>query len=94
MPIVGAAVLHEFGVAHGDVSRQLNTWLTLVRQAHWRSLLDVRLIYPQADYVKPHTVFNIKGNMYRLITIIDYGEQKISVVRCLTHADYDREGWK
>ncbi len=56
--------------------------------------MEVRLVYPQADYVKPYTVFNIKGNTYRLITMINYEHRLISIERCVTHAEYSKGDWK
>ena len=40
------------------------------------------------------TVFNIKGNKYRLILDIDYTEQVAYFKYFLTHAQYDLEKWK
>jgi mRNA interferase HigB len=39
-------------------------------------------------------VFNIKGNAYRLIAEIFYESQVLLVRDVLTHAEYDRGGWK
>jgi mRNA interferase HigB len=40
------------------------------------------------------TVFNIKGNSYRLIAAINYKSQTIFLKSVLTHAEYDKEDWK
>ena len=40
------------------------------------------------------TVFNLKGNKYRLILDIDYSEQVAYFKYFLTHAQYDKEQWK
>ena len=40
------------------------------------------------------TIFNIKGNKYRLIVSIDYEAQLIYYKYFLTHAEYDRDNWK
>lgn len=60
----------------------------------WSSLVHVRESWPSADAVGNLTVFNIGGNRYRLITCIDYRYRKIFIRAILTHAEYDREGWK
>lgn len=39
-------------------------------------------------------MFNIGGNKYRLIAAIHYNRGKIYVRNVLTHAVYDRGGWK
>jgi mRNA-degrading endonuclease HigB of HigAB toxin-antitoxin module len=39
-------------------------------------------------------IFNIAGNKYRLIAKIYYQQQTVLIRFVLTHAEYDREGWK
>jgi len=56
--------------------------------------MDVRQVYPQADAVGELTVFNIKGNAYRLIVKIEYRWEQIYIRRVLTHAEYDKGDWK
>lgn len=46
----------------------------------------MRKIFPSADLVGNFTVFNIKGNHYRLITRIDYESQLLFIRAVLTHA--------
>ncbi len=55
---------------------------------------EVRRTYPHADAVKQYTVFNIKGNDYRLISKIEYRLGLIFVKEVLTHAEYDKGNWK
>jgi mRNA interferase HigB len=69
-------------------------WHKVASQAEWQNLVDVRKVYPAADFVEPYTVFNIKGGAYRLIVKIEYRWQMIFVKNLLTHAEYEREGWK
>jgi mRNA interferase HigB len=66
----------------------------MAKKAQWRSLAEVRQTYPHADLVGRYTVFNIKGNHYRLIAEINYRFQQILIRAILTHADYDRDKWK
>jgi mRNA interferase HigB len=40
------------------------------------------------------TVFNIKGNSYRLITEINYRYGRLYIRYVLTHAEYDKGAWK
>jgi mRNA interferase HigB len=73
---------------------QLNDWNDVVKGAEWQSLIDVQTIYRDAEAVGNFTVFNIKGNKYRLIVSIDYQAQLIYYKYFLTHAQYDKENWK
>ena len=56
--------------------------------------MEVQSDYPSAESVGSFTVFNIKGNHYRLIVSIDYLAQTIYIKYVLTHAEYDKEQWK
>lgn len=58
------------------------------------NLLEVQAIYPKAEAVGNFTVFNIKGNNYRLIADIVYETQRIYIKYVLTHAEYDKDKWK
>jgi hypothetical protein len=40
------------------------------------------------------TVFNVKGNEYRLLTYVDYSAQFVQFLELITHAEYDKELWK
>ncbi len=55
---------------------------------------ELRETFASADYVDGLTVFNIGGNKYRLIASIHYNRRKVYIRNVLTHAEYDREGWK
>jgi mRNA interferase HigB len=59
----------------------------------------VRRTFPRADLVtvsseRTVVIFNIGGNKYRLITAIPSNTRKVFVLRFLTHAEYDSQGWK
>jgi len=76
-------------------------WFKIAKKATWTCLQDVRKVYPHADAVTVScsngnltaTVFNVKGNKYRLITLIRY-PTVVYVKDVLTHADYDRYDWE
>ena len=72
----------------------IREWYKVAKHATWASLVDVRQVYPHADFVDPFTVFKIKGNAYRLVTKIEYRWQMIFVKQLLTHAEYDKGDWK
>ncbi|HSE86741.1 MAG TPA: type II toxin-antitoxin system HigB family toxin [Candidatus Binatia bacterium] len=59
-----------------------------------QTLVELKKTFGSADQVKPHMVFNISGNKYRLIAIVDYALQSVSIERVLTHAEYDEGRWR
>lgn len=92
--VVSRKALRDFAAAHADAGQALDDWFHVARRATWWSLEDVRRMYPQADFVGGLTVFNVKGNRYRLITRINYRLQRVYIRAVLTHAEYDRGDWK
>ncbi|MGA8099931.1 MAG: type II toxin-antitoxin system HigB family toxin [Candidatus Cybelea sp.] len=79
---------------HADVANALAMWRAVVAAAGWTNFAQLKADFPSADYVSPFTVFNVKGNKYRLITLVDYTECIIVVGDVLTHAIYSKGKWK
>lgn len=77
----------------------LRVWAATVANSRWRSLDELRAAYPSADGVRLAsgtvvTIFNVKGNAYRLLTWIDYDAAVVEALDVMTHADYDKGLWK
>ena len=79
MRVISKKRLREFWEKHPDSQAPLEEWYKLTRKAAWPNLAEVRATFRHADPVGTCTVFNIKGNDYRLITKIDYGYQKVFI---------------
>ncbi|MBI2807882.1 MAG: type II toxin-antitoxin system HigB family toxin [Planctomycetes bacterium] len=99
MRVITRKRLREFAERYPDAAEPLGKWESVVREAGWTSLQDVRRVFPHADAAivaseNTVTVFNIGGNKYRLITAIHYNTQRIFVLRLLTHAAYSKDLWK
>lgn len=92
--IITRKKLLEFALSHPNAYTPLDNWYRIANAAKWSNLLEVRQIYPSADPVANFTVFNIKGNDYRLIVDIVYYTQRIYIKYVLTHAEYDKGNWK
>jgi len=86
--------LKEFASTHKTAESSLESWYRVARKARWRNIADVKAVYAHADAFGRCAGFNISGNKYRLIVKIEYKLQTILIKRVLTHAEYDREGWK
>lgn len=91
MHVISPKKLKEFWSKHPDAETPLRVWLSITKRAKWQNLADTRKDFPHADLVGVCTVFNIKGNDYRLITKIYYENQKVLVRFVLTHRDYDKD---
>ncbi|PSB15358.1 type II toxin-antitoxin system HigB family toxin [Phormidesmis priestleyi ULC007] len=94
MHVISYRCLRDYGERHADCNEALDNWFRIASKADWSNLVEVQAVFPQAEAVGNFTVFNIKGNKYRLIVSIDYEGQLIYIKYILTHAEYDKEKWK
>lgn len=94
MHVITRSALTRFWETHPNAEPALRTWYKLTAQAQWSTFVEVRQTFPSADLVGKFTVFNIGGNNYRLIALVDFTYQKVFVRYVLTHAEYDKETWK
>ena len=86
--------IQEFSSLHKDAEVSLRAWYTTAKHSKWQNLAEVKQTYPSADLVGRYTVFNIRGNKYRLIARIVYRSQTIFIVTVLAHEEYDLGKWK
>jgi mRNA interferase HigB len=91
--------LRDWGRRHPDARSSLAAWYEVARKANWDSIDAVRRDFPTADGVvvksrKVVTVFNIRGNSYRMITAVHYNRKRLYVLRFLTHGDHSKNQWK
>jgi mRNA interferase HigB len=75
-------------------STQLKDWYLVMKHGKYQNLAELRQTYPHADQVGRATVFNIKGNHYRLISSIHYNSQTVFILEVLTHEEYNTNAWK
>jgi mRNA interferase HigB len=99
MTLIGQDVLTGAGKRNKPLRTWLANWSAVVMNAEWHSIRDVRNMYASADGVSAEsgmivTVFNVKGNRWRLLTWIDYDAQVVEALDVLTHAEYDKDFWK
>lgn len=94
MRVISKRILREFWEKHSQAKSGLILWYQRISDSELETFIDVRNLFSSADLVGNFTVFNIKGNNYRLITYIDYEYQLLFVRAVLTHAEYDQENWK
>lgn len=94
MRIIAKSRLMALATAYGDCTRQVWNWYSIAAKANWHNLSEVRQTFRHADLVGDKTVFNIKGNDYRLIVYIRYDAGIIYIKDLLTHAEYNKNTWK
>lgn len=92
--VISKRTLQEFWELYPDAEAPLAAWFKVAAQAQWKNTADVRAVYRTVDFVGRLTVFNVGGNKYRLVVRVAFEARRIYIRSVLTHAEYDREGWK
>jgi len=92
--VISKKRLVEAGEKFPDALAPLMRWYRVVKAARWRDVHEARADFPHADPVGGFTVFNIKKNEYRLITVVHCNRLKVYVRAVLTHNEYDKGRWK
>lgn len=94
MHIISKRRLRKFWAQHPAAKDPLLHWSRVTKKAAWKSLAEARLDFRHADPVGTCTVFNIKGNHYRLIADVRYEMQHVFMLKIMTHRQYDTEDWE
>ena len=94
MHIISKKRLVAAGRRYPDALAPLMRWYRVAKKALWNDVHEARADFPHADPVGKFTVFNIKKNEYRLITVVHYNRFKVYVRAVLTHEEYDKGKWK
>jgi mRNA interferase HigB len=95
MHVISRKTLKAFWEIHADAEKPLQTWFHLVNASRWRNWDEVKQLFgKKVDRYRDFSIFDIGGNKYRLIAVINYQNQKVFIRSVLTHASYDRDDWK
>jgi len=93
MRIIAFRTLREFWEKpeYADSETSLRVWYHEAKSANWKCSNELKQQYKNASIIgEGKIVFNIKGNIYRLVVLIDYEFQVIFIRFIGTHKQYDR----
>lgn len=91
MKLLGKQELNSFKQKHADARNQVDAWEAEIEDAKWQDPHEMKRQYPTADPLgNGHTIFNIKGNNYRIWVIINYVGKIVLVKRAGTHKEYEK----
>ena len=103
MSVISRRKLREFYEARAERRKHADAfenWFKLTRKASWRSFQDAKALFGQTDVAsgtasnRTATIFDIGGNKYRIVTLIDYLRQTVLITHVMDHKEYDKENWK
>lgn len=93
MRIAGREKLEKFKGKHAAAKKPLGVWQALVEREVWRSPQDIKNLYRSADFLSSNrVVFNIGGNKFRLVVVVQYSAAIVWIDRIGTHPEYSK--WK
>jgi mRNA interferase HigB len=90
MRIISRKTLREFWERHPDARASLESWFADVKHANWETPSNIKSVYQNASFISNNrVVFNIKGNKYRIIVVIQYAFHIVYIRFVGTHREYD-----
>jgi len=91
MRIISRKTLRDFWEKHPDARQSLQAWFADVKHADWKKPSDIKNVYRNASFLSNNrVVFNIKGNNYRVIVVVQYNYGVVYIRFIGTHKEYDR----
>src|SRR5579863_1648468 len=70
---------------------QYEAWLAIIAAADWKTPDDAKRSHPKVSVLKSgRLVFNIKGNDFRLIAVVQYRERVLMIRFFGSNAEYDQ----
>jgi mRNA interferase HigB len=95
MNIVSHKRLYEFYQKHGEAKVPLEYWFKNAKSAKWKCFADIKKDFNSVDSIgNQRYIFNIKGNEYRLVVVIQFIHGYIYIRFVGTHAEYDKTDCK
>lgn len=93
MKLLNIKLLNDFKQKHADSRSQIESWEAEVEVVTWKTPLDIKRRYSKTSFLgNQQVVFNICGNKYRLLVLVNYKNGIVIVKKIGTHKEYDK--WK
>lgn len=91
MRIITPSRIRDFYDSHADSKTALEVWMAMIRELTIRNLNDLKQVSNSVDTIgNNRVVFDIKGNKYRIVTVVLVHRQIVYIRWIGTHAEYDK----
>lgn len=91
MRIIAKSTIVEYYTRFPQAKAALEEWYEKTKKSVWTCFADIRNTFNSVDAVgNQRYVFNIKGNDYRLVVLIQFTPQTIYIRFVGTHKEYDQ----
>jgi mRNA interferase HigB len=90
MRIISKSTLIEYYTKEPKAKTALEEWYEKTKKSEWTCFADIKNTFNSVDAVgSQRYVFNIKGNDYRLIVLIQFTPKTVYIRFVGTHKEYD-----
>lgn len=91
MRIITPTRIRDFYYTHADSKTALEVWMAMIKEISIQSLNDLKQIANSVDIIgNNRVIFDIKGNKYRIVTVVLVHRQIVYIRWIGTHAQYDK----
>ena len=83
--------LVDYYTKHPESKAALEEWFRKTREANWSNFAEMKNTFNSVDSAgNRRYVFNIKGNTYRLVSIVLFVPKYVYIRFIGTHSEYDK----
>lgn len=95
MRLIGKRHIEGCKELHAASRKPIDRWVRLIEEATLETTSDMKSLFgSNVDFVEGKTVFDVGGNKYRVVTMVDYPTKLVTVIFVGTHVQYDKGDWK
>ena len=92
MHVISYKHIREFVKNHPDAGVKLSRWYKWMKKGKYNNLNDIKRKFSGVDYIgNDRYVFNISGNKYRLVAMINFEAHRAYIRYIGTHANYNKK---
>ena len=89
--VVSRAKLKAFWLEYPDSEEPLIAWYKTLSKLSPKNFAELKNTFNSIDLAVKYTIFDVGGNKFRIITIIDFEYQFAKIRHVFTHKEY--ENW-
>lgn len=89
MILNGLPHLSELASEHAQARKPIEAWQALIKKNAFKHYAHLKQTFGSADYAPPDTIFDVGGNKFRIVALVNYEAQVVMVKAAMTHEQYD-----
>lgn len=87
--VISKKIIREFVFDHPESKVVLSRWFKKMKKSNPEKVIDIINMFKGTDYIgNDRFVFNICGNKYRLVALINFCKKKVFIRFIGTHDEY------